>query len=274
MRRSFGWWLSRIGIFIFGGVFIFPFIWMLVTSLKPSLEVFSSGIRLTGSHIAWENYVVATQSVPLLRILVNSAIVALGGSALTVTVSVLSAYAFARLRFRFRDRLFLLYLGTLVLPQEVLIIPLFLMFNSAGLTNSYVALIVPFAFGAFGTFLLRQFILSLPHDYEEAARVDGAGPVRNLIYVVVPLLKAPISVVGVFSFIGYWDAFLWPLIIVNDSTMATVPLGLSMFTGERGTDWGGLMAASTLGMLPTVIVLMWLQKHLVQGIAMSGMGGR
>ncbi len=266
--------ISRTAMIVVGLGFIFPFIWMLATSLKSTEEVFSTGANFLGSHLEWSNYNTAWTVIPFARIIVNSFIVALGGALLTTTVSLLSAYAFARFRFRFRDRLFLLFLGTLVLPHEVLVIPLYIMMNKLGLVNSLVALIVPFAFGAFGAFLIRQFLLTLPLDYEEAARIDGAGSFRILWSIILPLVQAPLAVVGVFSFIDYWGSFLWPLIVINDNAQGTIPLGLSMFSGERGTDWGPLMAASTLAVLPSLIVVIVLQKHLVKGISMGGLGGR
>jgi multiple sugar transport system permease protein len=266
--------ISRTAMIVVGLAFIFPFVWMLATSLKSTDEVFSTGASFLGSHLAWSNYTTAWTVIPFARIIVNSFIVALGGAVLTTSVSLLSAYAFARLRFRFRDKLFLLFLGTLVLPHEVLVIPLYIMMNKLGLVNSLVALIVPFAFGAFGAFLIRQFLMTLPLEYEEAARIDGAGSFRILWSIILPLVQAPLAVVGVFSFIDYWGSFLWPLIIVNDNAQATIPLGLSMFSGERGTDWGPLMAASTLAVLPSLIVVIVLQKQLVKGISMGGMGGR
>src|SRR5699024_10251191 len=174
---------------------------------------------------------------------INSFLVALIGAGLTVIVSVLSAYAFSRFEFRGRGALFAVFLATMVLPQEVLIIPLYLMMQEAGLIDSYPALILPFAFGAFGTFLLRQFLLSLPPADEQAANIVGAGRLRTLIRVIVPLLRAPIAVVFVFSFIEYWASFLCPLLVVNHPHMATVPIGLQMFSGERGADWGPMMAA-------------------------------
>lgn len=266
--------LSRVLVTLTGAVFIFPFVWMIATSVKPTSEVFSTGTSLTASRLAIDNYETVFTAVPFQRFILNGLLVATAGAALATVVSVLSAYAFARLRFKYRDRLFLLFLGTLVLPQEVLVIPLFLMFRSIHQDNSYASLILPFAFGAFGAFLLRQFILGLPHEYEEAARVDGAGSVQTFLRVILPLLKAPLSVVAVFAFIDYWNMFLWPLIAINDIQLSNVPLGLAMFTGERGTDWGPLMAAATLAVIPSVLIVIALQKQLVQGINMSGFGGR
>ncbi len=266
--------VSKLLLCLVGLVFVFPFLWMLATSLKPTNEVFSTGTSIVGSRIEWSNYAVAATAIPFARILINSFLVALIGAGLTVTVSVLSAYAFSRFEFRGRGALFAVFLATMVLPQEVLIIPLYLMIQEAGLIDSYPALILPFAFGAFGTFLIRQFLLSLPPDYEEAAKIDGAGRLRTLISVIVPLLRAPIAVVFVFSFIEYWASFLWPLIVVNNPNMATVPIGLQMFSGERGTDWGPMMAAVTLVVLPSLLIVVLLQKQLQQGVSMGGFGGR
>ena len=169
--------VSVVLLGIVGVAFLFPFAWMVATSLKPTTEVFT--FSPTGSEVAWENYPSALRSIPFGRVVLNSFIVSLSGAALVVVVSVLSAYAFARLRFKGRDHLFMLFLGTLVLPQEVLVIPLYIGMQRMGLVNSYFALIVPFAFGAFGAFLIRQFLLSLPLEFEEAARIDGCSDWRN-----------------------------------------------------------------------------------------------
>lgn len=273
-RVSAGTVVSRIGIVIVGAGFFFPFVWMLASSLKPSFEVLSSGGSLVGSSVEWSNYATVWTAVPFARIMLNTFFVAATGALLTVVVSLLSAYAFSRLTFRYRDRFFLIFLGSLVLPQEVLVIPLYLMANRAGLVDSYAVLIVPFAFGAFGAFMLRQFLLTLPRDYEEAARLDGAGQIRMLWHVIAPLLRAPLSVVGAFVFIEYWNSFLWPLIVINDPDLATLPLGLQMFSGERGTDWGPLMAAATLAVIPSLLIVLAMQKQLAKGINLGGFGGR
>ena len=206
--------------------------------------------------------------------MLSSFIVSLSVAALVVVVSVLSAYACARLRFKGRDHLFMLFLGTLVLPQEVLVIPLYIGLQRMGLINPSFALIVPSAFGAFGTFLIRQFLMSLPLEFEEAARIDGCIDGKILTKFLLPLLKAPITVVGVFAFIDYWSAFLWPLIVVNDSSLATIPLGLQMFSGERGTDWGPLMAAVTMTTIPSILLVVFLQKQLEKGVTLGAFGGR
>lgn len=266
--------VSRAGVIVVGLLFFFPFLWMFATSLKPTSEIFSTGSSFFASRIEWSNYTTAWTAIPFGRIILNSFLVATAGALLTTVVSLLSAYAFARLQFKHRDKLFIVFLGTLVLPQEVLVIPLYIMMNKLDMVNSLTALIVPFAFGAFGAFLIRQFLLSLPVEFEEAARLDGAGSLRILWSVILPLVRAPLAVVAVFSFIDYWSSFLWPLIIINDTTQATIPLGLSMFSGERGTDWGPLMAAGTFAVIPSLLIVILLQRQLVKGVSMGGFGGR
>ncbi|MHA7248881.1 carbohydrate ABC transporter permease [Arthrobacter tecti] len=255
-------------------IFSIPFFWMFVSALKPANEVFSDTPTVIGSELRWENFVEAWTLVPFGQFIFNGFWTSIAGAALSVVVAIFSAYAFSRLRFRFRDRLFLLYVLTLVLPQEVLIVPLFIMMSNAGLVDTYTALIIPFAFTAFGTFLLRQFFLTIPIEYEEAARIDGASRLRTLWSVLLPQLGAPLSVLAVFSFIGYWNSYLWPLIIINNEDKATVPLGLSMFIGEFGTQWHLVMAASTLAVIPSLILVGVLQRQLVKGAALGGFGGR
>lgn len=266
--------ISRAGVVLLALAFVFPFTWMFANSLKPSSEVLSSGGSFVGSSIEWSNYTAVFTDTPFIRIIINSVLVSGAGALLAVTVSLLSAYAFARLRFKYRNHLFLLFVGTLVLPQEMLVIPLFIMANATGQVDSYVALILPFAFGAFGAFMLRQFILTLPSDYEDAARIDGAGQLRILWHVLVPLLRGPLAVVGVFVFIEYWNNFLWPLIVINSMEKATLPLGLQMFSGERGTDWGPLMAATTLAVIPSALIVIAMQKQLAKGLNVGGIAGR
>jgi multiple sugar transport system permease protein len=266
--------LSKTLLVIVALAFMVPFVWMVASALKPDAEVLSSGASLIASRVEWGNFQAAFTSIPFGRILINTFGIAGSGALITVVVSVLSAYAFARLRFRFRDQLFAVYIATLVLPMEVLVIPLYLGVNALRLVDTYPAVVLPFAFEAFGTFLLRQFILSLPPDYEEAARIDGAGQLRLLWHVVVPLLRGPISVLAAFSFISYWNAFLWPLIVINDQNKVPIQLGLAMFSGERGTAWGSLMAASSIGVAASLIIVVLMQKQLAKGINLGGFGGR
>ncbi len=271
---NYGQLFSKVALAVVGFIFVVPFIWMLFSSLKPSNEVLLGGGSLFGTEVRWSNYAEVFSAIPFARILANTFFIAGMGALIAVTVSVLSAYAFSRLEFPGRGALFAVFIATLMLPIEVLVIPLFIGANGLGLVNTYPAIILPFAFGAFGTFLLRQFLLSLPPDYEEAARIDGANQWQLLRHVIVPLLRGPISIVAAFTFIDYWNAFLWPLIIVTDPAKAPLQLGLSMFSGERGTDWGPLMAATSIAVLASLSIVVFLQRQIAKGINIGGFGGR
>lgn len=274
MKSHSGAWLSTVILGVVAFLFMVPFIWMLATALKPNNEVFSSPPRLVGSEIQFENFVNAWNYLPFGRFMVNGLIVAAIGTLLCVLTSALAAYAFSRINWKGRSHVFFLYLMTMMVPQEVLVVPMFIMMQKLGWVNSYPALILPWAFTAFGTFLLRQFMLTLPDELEEAARIDGASRFRIFTQIILPLTLPALVTLGAFTFIGYWNSFLWPLLTISDVNMATVPLGLNMFMGQTGNQWNMLMAASTISILPAAILVAFIQKYLVSGIALSGLGGR
>jgi multiple sugar transport system permease protein len=266
--------VSQILLSLVGLLFLVPIIWMLLSALKPSAEVFTTPPTLFGSEVKFSNVVEAWNYLPFGRFILNTVFVAGIGTLITLVASAMSGYAFARLNFRFRGGLFVLYLSTLIVPQEVIVIPMFLVMQRLNWVNSYQALILPWAFTAFGTFLLRQFFLTIPRELEEAAKIDGCGHIRILRSVIIPISAPALAVLAVFTFISYWNSFLWPLIIINDTAKMTVPLGLDLFLGQQGQRWELLMAAATISMVPTVILVLALQKYLVRGIALSGLGGR
>ncbi|GAA1817546.1 carbohydrate ABC transporter permease [Agromyces neolithicus] len=274
LRRRVGRVTSQVLLFIAAVITLIPFIWMVATALKPAGEVFANPPSLIGSSIEWHNFADAWNYLPFGRFMLNGLIVAGVGTIMVVASSAMAAYAFSRLKWRGRDGTFLIYLGTLMVPQEVLIVPMFIIMRQLGWINSYQALIIPWAFTAFGTFLLRQFFMTLPDELEEAARIDGASRWTMFTRIILPLAKPALGTLAVFTFIGYWNSFLWPLLIVSDVNMATVPLGLNMFLGQTGNQWNLLMAASTISVIPSAIIVILLQRHLVSGIALSGMGGR
>jgi multiple sugar transport system permease protein len=266
--------VSQILLSLVALLFLVPIIWMLLSALKPSAEVFTTPPTLFGSEVKFSNFVEAWNYLPFGRFILNTVFVAGIGTLITLVASAMSGYAFARLNFRFRGGLFVLYLSTLIVPQEVIVIPMFLVMQRLNWVNSYQALILPWAFTAFGTFLLRQFFLTIPRELEEAAKIDGCGHIRILRSVIIPIAAPALAVLAVFTFISYWNSFLWPLIIINDTAKMTVPLGLDLFLGQQGQRWELLMAAATISMVPTVILVLALQKYLVRGIALSGLGGR
>ena len=275
-RRTRPWrYLSPIALTLTALVFLFPFFWMVSNALRIDREVFSIPPRLFPSHIQWQNFVQAWLYLPFGTFFINSLFVAASITAIVLVVSSLSAYAFARLHFVGRSSLFVLYLATLMVPQAVIIIPLFLMMGYLGWTDSYWALIVPVAFSSFGTFLLRQFFMSIPQELEEAALLDGASHLRILLTIFVPLSRQALGLLALFTFTGQWNSFLWPLIVVNGPDHATLPLGLTLFQGQQGTEWNYMMAGATISMLPGLLLTILMHNYIFKGIAVgSGLGGR
>ena len=273
-RSRVGAVVSQVLLSLVALLFLLPIIWMVVSALKPSAEVFTVPPSPIGSEVNFGNFAEAWNYLPFGRFILNTLFVAIVGTLITLVASAMSAYAFARLNFRFRGGLFVLYLSTLIVPQEIIVIPMFLIMQRLEWVNSYQALILPWAFTAFGTFLLRQFFLTIPLELEEAAKIDGAGHIRILRSIIIPISAPAFAVLAVFTFISYWNSFLWPLIIINDTDLMTVPLGLQLFLGQQGQRWELLMAAATISMVPTVLLVLALQKYLVRGIALSGLGGR
>ncbi len=266
--------LSQTLLSLIALLFLLPIIWMVLSALKPSAEVFTVPPKPFGSKIMFSNFADAWNYLPFGRFILNTVFVAAVGTAITLVASALSGYAFARLNFPFRGGLFVMYLSTLIVPQEVIVIPMFLIMKQLGWVNTFQALILPWAFTAFGTFLLRQFFLTVPKELEEAAKLDGCGHLRILSKIFVPISAPALAVLAVFTFITYWNSFLWPLITISDTNKMTVPLGLQLFLGQQGQRWELLMAASTIAMVPTIVLVVALQKYLVRGIALSGLGGR
>jgi multiple sugar transport system permease protein len=251
-----------------------PFVWMALTALKPENEVMTNPPRLLPSVLAWWNFPRAFTFYPFGRFLWNTILVAVAATLLQTMVAVLAAYAFARLRFPGRNVLFMAYLGTLMIPQQVTIVPLFLMIRSTGLADTYWALILPSAFHAFGVFLMRQFLMTLPRELEESAYIDGASRLRVLWQVLLPLSRPALVTLILFTFIREWNAFLWPLIATRTLEMRTVAVGLTLFTGQYGTEWHLLMAAATVTIIPSLIIFAFAQRYYIEGIALSGFGGR
>jgi multiple sugar transport system permease protein len=263
------------GMVLAAGVFLFPFFWMISNALRDNGEVLSVPPHLLPGHIEWANFLRAWLYLPFGRFFLNSAVVAGAVTLITLLVSSLSAYAFARLRFPFRSGLFLIYIATLMVPQAVLVIPLFLMMSWLGWVNTYQALILPMAFSSFGTFLLRQFFLQIPIELEQAAQIDGASRLRILISVILPLSFPALGLLTLFTFTAQWNSFLWPLIAVTDPSHTTLPLGLTEFQGEQGTQWNYLMAGTTIAMIPGIVLTLLLQRHIFRGLQISaGFGGR
>jgi len=266
--------LSYTALSFLAFLMVMPFIIMIATALKPENELFSNPGALLGSKLAWENFTYAWNYIPFGRFFINSIFVSLTVTILEVLTSSLAAYAFARLRFPGRDLLFYLYLGTLMIPAQVTIVPQFILMNQFGWVDTYQALILPAAFTAFGTFLLRQFFLTIPFELEESARIDGCSRFGTYFRIILPLSKPALATLGVFAFVTQWNSFFWPLVITSSDEMKVLSVGLKMFQGIYGTEWHLMMAASAIVIIPSVIVFGVLQRYLVEGIQLTGMGGR
>lgn len=260
-------------VYALGGVCLFPFLWTLSTALKPETNALTSQF-FVGYRLHWGNFVRAWDFFPFGRFMINSAIMSIGGVAVVLVASTTAGYAFARLRFPGRERLFFVYIVTLLVPASVTVIPLFLITRYLHIYNTYLALIFPISFSAFGTFLMRQFFRTLPTELSDSAKIDGASEARIFATVMLPLVRPAAAVLGVFTFIGDWGNFLWPLIATQSSSLSTLTLGLSSFEGEFGSYWSYMMAGSLLAILPTIVLVVLLQKYLVRGLAFTSFGGR
>lgn len=255
-------------------VMLLPFVWMLSTSLKLPPDIFTYPPVWIPNPIAWQNYVKTVTVMPFGRFYLNSLIVTTSVTLLQLLTSSLAAFAFARMRFPGRNALFLLYLATLMIPFQVTMIPNFILVRALGWYDTYQALILPPAFSAFSTFLLRQYFLGIPRELDEAARIDGATSLRIWWQVIMPLAGPAIAALATFVSLNSWNDFLWPLIITNSPSMRTLPVGLSAFQGQYKTDWNLLMAGSVIAMLPVLLVYIIGQRWFIKGITLSGLGGR
>ncbi len=256
-------------------LFLFPFFWMVSNAVRSNAEVMAIPVRILPNVFEWDNFAEAWSQLPFGRFFLNSMVVAGSVTVITVVVSCLAGYAFARLKFPGRDALLLGYVGTLMVPSIMLIIPLFLIVNGLGMVNTFQGVILPVAFGTFGAFLLRQFFLSIPMSLEEAALIDGASRLRILISIIVPLSMPAIGLLSLFTFIAQWNNFLWPLIVMTGQENATLPVGLTHFQTPQGTQWNYIMAGAALSMLPGIVLAILLQKLIYNSIALNaGMGGR
>jgi multiple sugar transport system permease protein len=256
-------------------LFLFPFFWMVSNAVRSNAEVLAIPVRILPHEFQWDNFAKTWSELPFGRFFLNSMVVAGSVTIITVVVSSLAGYAFARLKFPGRDALLLGYVGTLMVPSIMLIIPLFLIVNSLGMVNTFQGVILPVAFGTFGAFLLRQFFLSIPNSLEEAALIDGASRLRILVSIIIPLSMPAIGLLSLFTFIAQWNNFLWPLIVMTGQENATLPVGLTHFQTQQGTQWNYIMAGAALSMLPGIVLAILLQKLIYNSIALNaGMGGR
>ncbi len=252
-----------------------PFYWMAITSLKTQSEALAFPPTWWPQKPTLENWRGLTNLTfgSFTVFFRNSVIVTTIVTALTLLTSAMAGYVFAKLQFRGRDLLFWVILGMMMIPFTVSIIPLYALMSRLGWRNSYLSLIVPIAFTPFGIFLMRQFMSSLPNELIDAARIDGAGEFGIFFRILLPLSTAALSALGIFTFVGQWDSFLWPLVMIDDVSLFTIPLGLAQFRGRVGTDIGATAAGAMLAVLPVLIIYLAAQRQFVDGIALTGIKG-
>ncbi|MBP7960366.1 MAG: carbohydrate ABC transporter permease [Caldilineaceae bacterium] len=276
--QSLGWgrrtWTLAVMLFLIA-VMVLPFLWMVSTSLKSQEYILTVTPQFIPKPATLESYVTLAQRIDLGRIFFNSFFVAIVGSAGQILVAAMAAFAFSRITWRGRDTVFLLYLATMMIPSVVLVLPQFALVRSLGWVNTYAALIVPGLVSAFGTFLLRQSFLTLPKDFEEAAFVDGANYFTIFWRIVLPLSRPAMATLAIFSFMGLWNSYLWPLFVARKASTMTLPVALAVLqSGPRAlTEWNVVMAGAVVTVLPILLVYLLAQRWFVQGIVTSGIKG-
>ncbi len=255
-------------------IFMLPFLWMLSTSLKTDEQLYAYPPVLIPNPLNWANYPNAVTYISFFLYLRNTLIIAIGATIGTLISCSMVAYSLARIPWRGRNVLFMATVATLMLPFQVTLIPLFIVFRQLGWVGDFRPLIIPSFFGgALYIFLLRQFFMSIPIELSEAARIDGAGEFRIYWAIILPLAKPALATVAIFEFIARWRDYLGPLIYLNSQELYTLSLGLQQYSSQYGREWGLLMAASVLITLPIILLFFFLQKTFVQGIALTGIKG-
>lgn len=275
------WYIGAVCIAL---ITVYPFLWMLSTSLKPEGEIYSSSLSLVSKNFSMENYKKVFNTIPFFRYFINSLILASTGVLTNVFFGALAGYSFAKLKFRGRKISFSLLLSSMMIPGVITMIPQFLVLKyfpfvggnnifgqgGTGFINHYSAIILPGAVGAFAVFFMKQFFETLPDDLAEAARVDGCSEFRIFWQIYLPLIKPAAITLGIMTFQSGWNAFMWPLIVLNSKEMMTIQVGLSTFQYQYNTSYGPLMAGTVIATLPTILIFVFTQKYYIQGISFTG----
>ncbi len=252
-------------------VTLLPFYWMASSSLRTMETMFSLPIQWIPVPPNWQSYVQAWRAQDFTRYFLNSGFVAVAITFCNLLLCSLAGYSLTKFRYRGRGVMFLLILSTMMLPLEVTMVPLFLIIKKLEWANTYQGLIVPFLVDGFGVFLMRQYMMSIPSDIIDSARIDGASELRIFWMIVLPLCKPALVALAVFTFREAWDMYIWPLIIITKDSLRTLPLGISLFMSSYGTSWDQLMAIAVLGTLPMILLFFFLQRAFIQGIAATGL---
>lgn len=281
LSKSFIWYIAVLLISL---VTVFPLIWTVSTSFKPTSEILSNGMNLIPKMFTWDNYKDVFSTTPFARYLVNSLILAVGGVLSNLFFGSLAGYAFAKLPFKGKKGLFMTFLGSMMIPAVVTMIPSFLVLKNfplmggnditghggMGFINTYWAILIPGAAGAFSIFFMKQFFETLPDELSEAARIDGCSEFKIFWKIYMPLAKTALATLGIMTFQAGWNQFMWPLIVLNSQKMMTVQVGLASFQYNESANYGALMAGTIVSTIPVLFVFIFAQKYFVEGIAHNG----
>jgi alpha-1,4-digalacturonate transport system permease protein len=250
---------------------LIPMFWLLISSFKTPEELAARPPGIFPETFSLTNYTEALQSFGFLTYFMNSVIVTVGATILTLAINSMAAYAFAKFNFRGRDTLFVITLAMIMIPLQVILIPVYQVISGLGITNSLWGLIIPAAATPTGVFLLRQYMLTIPDELIEAARIDGAGEFRIFVTIILPLARPALAVLAIFSVIWRWNDFLWPLIVAQDQSVYTLPVAIAQFSSQLVVPFNLVLAMSVLSVLPIIIIFLFLQRIIVTGIAQTGL---
>jgi multiple sugar transport system permease protein len=256
-------------VLVGAAIMVFPFLWTVITSITPEGSL-AGGPKLVVDDPTLNAYRTLLDAIPMWRIMLNSLGIAIASTLLQLVTGAMAAYGFARLQFPLKNVVFGFYLATLMVPLQVLVVPLFIEMKTLNLQDTYFALLAPTIASAFGVFLLRQAVTTVPLELDEAATIDGAGHLRIFTTIVLPLIRPALATVAVFAFMGSWNSFLWPLVVIRSPEFMTLPLGLSTLQGQFTTQWDVVMAGSVVSIVPIAVVYLLAQRHIIAGVAHTG----
>jgi multiple sugar transport system permease protein len=262
--------LLYVGVTLGAVGMLFPFAWTFITSITPDGSL-SGGPTLLVKNPTLDAYRTLFDALPMLRIVANSFAIAVATTLFQLITGSMAANAFARMTFRGKNVVFGLYLATLMIPLQVLVVPLFIEMTRLGVNDTYFALLAPSVASAFGIFLLKQAIEGIPRELDEAATIDGAGHLRIFATIIVPLIRPAMATLAVFAFMSSWNSFLWPLVVIRSPELMTLPLGLATLHGQFTTEWNVVMAGSVVSIVPIAIVYLLAQRHIIAGLAHTGL---
>lgn len=263
----------NIVLIILGIVTLFPFVWMFLSSFKSNVEINSLNQTLFPKEFTFENYITMNNNFDFVRFFTNSLFISVTVTIIVSISSTVAGYVLSKYEFKGRNLLFSFIMGTMMIPWAVTIIPKYSIIRQIGWMDSYAALIVPLMFSGFGIFMLRQYMMGIPDELLEAARIDGANEFYIVGKIIFPLSRNAISSIAIFQFLWVWEDYLWPFIVINDEKKQVLAVGLKLFSGRFMTNYGGLFAATAISVIPVILVYLFFQKRFVEGITASAVKG-